>query len=198
MVKRLLIGWSNYGSSIFFGNPRLPDVKDWKSHPMYVKLFENLSKAEVKFLILGGAAVSLHGFSRMTTDIDILLQNTPENVARFLAAANQWGAGFSSSLTCDDFQGPGCVRIEEDFPLDVFTLLNGKPYEYFISDAANYEVADGLRVQCLSVAALIELKKGTLREKDQLDVTVLKRLQVNPESGQAPTINLAPPPAEPE
>ena len=98
---------------------------------MYVRLFEKLRNSGVDFLVLGGAAVSLHGFPRMTTDIDILLRNTPENIARFASAMRGWGAGLGADITPAELQGPGCVRIVEDFPLDVFTLLNGKPYEYF-------------------------------------------------------------------
>ena len=60
---------------------------------MYAKLFEKLLSGNVEFLILGGAAVSLHGFPRMTTDIDILLKNSPENIRRFVSVTGQWGDG---------------------------------------------------------------------------------------------------------
>lgn len=161
---------------------------------MYVRLFEKLLSGGVEFLILGGAAVSLHGFPRMTTDIDILLKNSPENIDRFVAAVGGWGEGFGADLTGDDFQGPGCVRIEEDFPLDVFTLLDGKPYEYFDRAAVKYALAEGLEVRCLAIADLIEMKKATRREKDELDVAALRRLQIHPESNLPPTIALDFPP----
>ena len=107
------------------------------------------------------------------------------------------GDGCGAGLTYDDFQGPGCVRIEEDFPLHVFTLLDGKPYERFLQDAATYVLAEGLEVRCLSISDLIDLKKGTLREKDQLDVAALRRLQLTSEQG-TPTICLdVPPPSGP-
>ena len=187
-------GWTKCGNSIFSGG-RPPQAGNPRKLPlMYVKLFEKLSRGEVKFLVLGGAAVSLHGYTRMTTDIDILLENSPANIERFVSVVSQWGDGCGSNLTYDDFQGPGCVRIEEDFPLDVFTLLNGKPYEHFIKDAVKYSLSDSVEVQCLSIPALIDLKKGTQREKDQLDVTVLQRLQTNPESDKAPIIHLDVPP----
>jgi hypothetical protein len=159
---------------------------------MYVKLFEKLLSGKVDFLVLGGAAVSLHGYSRMTNDIDILLQNSPENIGRFVSVAREWGDGYGAGLTFDDFQGPGCVRIEEDFPLDVFTLLDGKPYEYFVGNAAKYLLAGDVEIRCLSISDLIDLKKRTLREKDALDVTVLKRLQDNPQPTTPPSINLRP------
>jgi predicted nucleotidyltransferase len=157
---------------------------------MYVRLFEKLRSRGVEFLVLGGAAVSLHGFPRMTTDIDILLRNSPENLARFANAMRDWGDGLGADLTADELQGPGCVRIVEDFPLDVFTLLNGKPYEYFDAAAVKYVLVGKVEVRCLAIADLIELKKATLREKDELDVAALRRLQASPETEQPPTIAL--------
>jgi predicted nucleotidyltransferase len=157
---------------------------------MYAKLFEKLLSEGVEYLILGGAAVSLHGFPRMTNDIDILLKNSPENIEYFITAIAGWGEGFGADLTFDDFQGPGCVRIEEDFPLDVFTLLDGKAYEHFAKAAVKYILAEGLEVRCLAIPDLIELKKATRREKDELDVAALRRLQVRPEIERPPTIAL--------
>ena len=162
---------------------------------MYVRLFEKLRNRSVEFLILGGAAVCLHGFARMTNNIDILLKNTPENLARFAAAMNDWGDGLGIGLTEEELQGPGCVRIVDDFPLDVFTLLNGKPYEYFDAAAVKYVLAGKVEVRCLAIADLIEVKKSTLREKDELDVSALRRLQAGPPPDVNPTIALEIPPS---
>jgi len=82
--------WINFGSSIYFGSRRPLASKSRKFLPMYVRLFEKLLSENVEFLLLGGAAVCLHGYSRMTTDIDIILQNSPENISRFLSAVSHW------------------------------------------------------------------------------------------------------------
>jgi hypothetical protein len=157
-------------------------------------LFEKLLRNQVDFLVLGGAAVSLHGFTRMTNDIDIILRNTPANIERFVKVLAQWGGGIGSDLSFDDFQGPGCVRIVEEFPLDVFTTMGGKPFEAFSGQAVNFTLAGGIPVPCLSISDLIELKKGTLREKDELDVSELRRrLRENTPQTAQPTINLVPP-----
>ncbi len=144
---------------------------------MYAKLFEALLQGRVDFLILGGSAVCLHGYPRMTADIDILLQNSRENIGRFLEVAGKWGEGCARDLVFDDFQGPGAVRIVEDFPLDVFTLVDGRSYGDFAKSAVKFQIADGIEVPCFSISDLIDVKKGTFREKDQLDVAVLRRLQ---------------------
>lgn len=87
----------------------------------------------------------------MTVDIDIIVQNSPENIGRFVSVMRQWGQGYGGGLVYEDFQGAGCVRIEEDFPLDVFTMLDGKPFEYFVHRAVRYSLADGIEVGCLQL-----------------------------------------------
>jgi hypothetical protein len=129
---------------------------------MYEKLFENLNSGRVQFLLLGGGAVSLHGFPRMTTDIDILLESSRENIARFLQFVRQWGTGCSADLVYEDFQGPGAVRIIEDFPLDVFTLVDGRNFEDFAVTATTYFIAEGIEVPCLSMQDLIAARLHSL------------------------------------
>ncbi len=158
---------------------------------MYANLFKSLNDGEVEFLVLGVAAVCLHGFARMTEAIDILLKNTSDNVERFVAVASKWGSGCASDLEIEHFQGPGAVRIVEDFPLDVFTLVDGRSYESFAGNAVRHEIGGGIIVPSFSIADLIEVKSKTLRERDELDVTVLRRLQAQPETAaEAPSIML--------
>ncbi len=153
---------------------------------MYAKLFKDLLSGEVDFLLLGGSAVCLHGYPRMTTDIDVLLKNTQQNIDRFVSVVSKWGEGCASGLVYDDFQGPGAVRIIEEFPLDVFTLVDGRPYENYVGNAVKYSIADGIDVPCFSISDLIEVKRKTLREKDQLDVSILRRLQAQSEQPDEP------------
>jgi hypothetical protein len=68
-AKPLANGSTNYGSFIFSGSRLPPAAANRKSLLMCVKLFEKLLSGKVDFLVLGGAAVSIHGFSRMTNVI---------------------------------------------------------------------------------------------------------------------------------
>lgn len=49
-------------------------------------LAEALSNFSVEYVVIGGAAMALHGFPRMTKDIDLLLPVDPANNARLLRA----------------------------------------------------------------------------------------------------------------
>ena len=49
---------------------------------LYRKVFKNLEEAKIRYLIVGGVAVNLYGYSRFTGDIDILLALNPTNLQK--------------------------------------------------------------------------------------------------------------------
>ncbi len=51
-------------------------------------LLGRLAECEVKFILVGGAAATAHGSARLTLDLDIVYERTPENLARIVAAFN--------------------------------------------------------------------------------------------------------------
>ncbi len=140
----------------------------------YEKLLASLVRVEVKFIIVGGVAVALNGFVRTTEDVDILIERSPENVARLLRALTRFGEGHARELTSADFDdAEGAIRVIEDFPLDVFTVLRGKRYSDLIHSTRQTRISD-VAVSYLSAEALISLKENSQREKDQIDVSALR------------------------
>jgi Nucleotidyltransferase of unknown function (DUF6036) len=78
----------------------------------YEKLLENLARAEVNFILVGGVAVALNEFVRTTEDVDILIERSPENVGRLLDALSDFGEGHARDLTEADFdEAEGEIRI---------------------------------------------------------------------------------------
>jgi predicted nucleotidyltransferase len=45
-----------------------------------VDMLQELHDAGVRFLIVGGHALAVHGVSRATVDLDIFIQASPENM----------------------------------------------------------------------------------------------------------------------
>jgi hypothetical protein len=54
-------------------------------------LFRLLNAKSVEYVIVGGYAVAFHGFVRATKDIDILFNNTSENIIHLMAALENFG-----------------------------------------------------------------------------------------------------------
>jgi predicted nucleotidyltransferase len=55
------------------------------------ELFESLNANSVQYLLIGGYAVGVYGYSRATNDIDIFVADDPENVERVIEALDQFG-----------------------------------------------------------------------------------------------------------
>ncbi len=51
-----------------------------------VKLCASLNREGVKYVIIGGCAIVLHGYFRTTNDIDLLVDSSPKNINRLKKA----------------------------------------------------------------------------------------------------------------
>jgi hypothetical protein len=148
-------------------------------HTPYEKLLVSLVRAEVNFIVVGGVAVALNGFVRTTEDVDILIERSEDNVRRLLGALQSFGEGHARELGFDDFEeAEGAVRLIEDFPLDMFTVMRGQTYQDLINRSHHSTIGDA-NINFLGAEALIELKEPSDREKDQIDVAALRRQMEN-------------------
>ena len=143
----------------------------------YEKLLENLGKAEVKFIVVGGLAVALNGFVRTTEDVDILVETSAENINRLLRALDSFGQGHARELSLGDFEATeGAVRVVEDFPLDIFTVMRGKQYRDLISATRQVEI-NSTKVDFLDAGCACAIEGKIAARKDQIDVAALKRIK---------------------
>jgi predicted nucleotidyltransferase len=143
----------------------------------YEKLLAKLARAEVKFMIVGGVAVALNGFVRTTEDVAILIEASAENVTRLLDELGNFGEGHARELSPADFSdSEGAVRIIEDFPLDVFTMMRGKRYADLVESTKTTRI-DDVDVRYLNAEALIALKSDSQRDQDRIDVSALRALK---------------------
>ncbi|MGC8989904.1 MAG: hypothetical protein ACP5MD_07270 [Verrucomicrobiia bacterium] len=131
----------------------LPEPKETTSR--FEKLLAGLAAHGVDFAVVGGLAVILNGYPRLTLDVAILVQRTPENIQRLLACLAQWGEGCARELKLEDFQdAEGSIRVIEEFELDIFTRMQGKVLDDFRHRLRYLETSGG-RVPYLSPEDLI-------------------------------------------
>ena len=144
----------------------------------FVSLLEKLSRNHIDYLLVGGLAVDICGFSRATLDVDIIIKHNSSNIERLLLTLNDFGDGSASELTVKDFElEEGCIRIVESFPLDVFTIMRGNIYEQLFEYKKVFRSQNGVKIPYLNQDGLILLKKGSLRPKDQIDVIELRKIR---------------------
>ena len=143
----------------------------------FEELLELLLKNKVKFIVVGGLAVAMNGIVRTTDDLDILVDDSLENITLLLQTLKAFGEGHAAELSLHDFNDEeGAVRIIEAFPLDIFVRMQGLKYHDMLSMISEYIMPYGLAVPFLHAKGLIQLKTGSMGEKDQFDVISLKEL----------------------
>lgn len=151
--------------------------------PPFEKLLGRLLADEVGFIVVGGLAVTLNGYVRLTEDVDLLVDPSPENVARVIRSLSGFGEGFGGELSPADFgPEPGAIRIveeSENCQMDLFTILSGLTYDDLIKDASVGELG-GCRFHFASKTQLIRIKSGSVREKDRLDANAMRQLLDDP------------------
>ena len=145
---------------------------------------EKLARADVRYVLVGGGAVLLHGHARTTADLDIVVEASEDNARRLLRALAAWGEGSATELSVEELAYPqvGCLRIVEEFALDVFTLMPARQtgqslgYADLIGDARQRDFGAGIIVSYASIARLLDLKAGTGRPKDAADIAILSEI----------------------
>jgi hypothetical protein len=130
---------------------------------------------DVRFVVVGGAAVQHHGVSRPRNDLDILLEPTPENPARFAAALQSCGLTVTAERQerIGQPEPPLQIRLDSPYDIDVLTSIFGVT----VADALSAAVlvhSNGGAVPVLSRTHLIASKRARGEEKDLADLAELE------------------------
>lgn len=154
-------------------------------------LLKLLTNAEVDFVLVGGLAVALQGYQRVTLDVDVVLAMDEANLQRFIAAAQSAGLRPGIPVPLDALTRPELIeqwhrekgmlafslRTNEAKALTLDVLVKPVvPFAQLRRDATMVKVGS-LDVPVASIAHLIEMKSGTGRSKDQIDIEELRKIQ---------------------
>lgn len=125
--------------------------------------------------MVGGVAVNLHGFSRMTKGIDIWINDTKENRRKLGLAFTQFGY---DELNLEEFQfvpGSTDFYIGPGLKLDVLIKMDGLEGYSFDEclEIASIAEIEGVIILFLQINQLIANKKAVDRSKDRVDVIAL-------------------------
>jgi hypothetical protein len=147
-------------------------------------IFAALAKRNVRYLVVGGVAVVLHGVPRFTADIDLVVALDKTNVLAALDALAELAYQPRAPVPLLNFADPSLRRdwIEEK-GLTVFSLWSpvhpATEIDLFIKEPFRFDEAfgratlaalGGNNVTVASVADLIELKRQADRPKDREDI----------------------------
>jgi len=134
----------------------------------------------VRYLIIGGWAVSIHAQPRATQDMDIFVSPEPSNIEAVYEALMRFGAPLKDTDK-NQFLKPGTFfRIGvPPFQVDVFPEIPGVKFEDCWPNRVEVLVDSetALSANVISAADLIAAKIASGREQDLADAQAIRRAQ---------------------
>jgi predicted nucleotidyltransferase len=140
----------------------------------FIKL---LNFHSVKYLLIGGWSVALHGRPRYTKDIDFFLLASDDNSEKMKKVIDEFG--FSSmGISEADFKCAGqIIQLGiEPHRIDLINEIKGVAFKEAWERRTPIEIA-GLIVNVISLDDLIQNKLATARPQDLADAELLKKLK---------------------
>ena len=157
----------------------------------YQSLLREFADKKLRYLIVGGVAVNLHGYPRFTNDIDILLALDHDNLEKMAAIMKEMGYEQRLPISIQELGDTDKVRTlikenglvaysfihakEPQFNIDVL-VGESMEFEKFTAHTMHANVW-GLDVPVVSIDDLIAMKQNSDREKDVQDVVALLELK---------------------
>lgn len=143
-------------------------------NPDFKEFLRSLDANKVRYLVVGGYAVALHGYPRYTKDLDIWIDASPDNAARIVQAIAAFGFA-SLGLQVDDFVQPDTI-IQLGYPpnrIDLLTSLPGVAFDPAFDAQMNIEI-DGQSVRFIDLEHLRRNKRASGRHQDLADLEQLE------------------------
>lgn len=138
-----------------------------------------LYKNEVAYIMVGGFAINLHGYTRTTADLDIWIKDTKENRKRLRKTINETGHGDIEEIETMQFvPGWSTLSLDSGIELDIMTDLKGLSSDMFDEcfNIAPVAHIHEIPVKFLHLNQLIESKKATGRPRDLSDLIELEKI----------------------
>lgn len=139
----------------------------------FQEFIQCLNDASVEYILVGGYATIIHGYTRTTGDLDLWVHKTEQNYECLVNAFDQFQMPvfdmtkqrFLHDLTVDVFSfGRPPVSI------DIITQVKGLKFEEVWEGVEEKEIDENVSVKVIQLKDLIIAKKASNRPKDQDDI----------------------------
>ncbi len=156
----------------------------------YEDIFREFGKKKIRYLVVGGLAVNLHGIPRMTQDLDLLVGMDESNILSIIKSLKALGYKPRLPVNPEDLANEE-IRDKwvKEKNIKVFTFFHSKesvqevdillvsPLDF--KEAYKHKVvkkAAGMSISLVAIKDLIKMKKELERKTDLYDVKMLETL----------------------
>ena len=151
----------------------------------FATLLRTLGDHRVECILVGGAAATVHGSARLTLDVDVVYQRTPDNLARLVNALAPHAPRLRGAPPDLPFvwdaetldRGLNFTLATTLGPIDLLgEVAGGGTYERLLPDSEEV-TAFGVTCRCVTLERLIHLKRSAGRVKDLEAIAELEVLR---------------------
>ncbi|MFZ2448069.1 MAG: DUF6036 family nucleotidyltransferase [Syntrophobacteraceae bacterium] len=142
----------------------------------FKELLSLFNEHKVKYLVVGGYAVSYHAQPRATKDLDILIKADAANAAALYAALAEFGAPLAG-LNPEDFIEKGKFYRMGHPPImvDILPEISGVDFDAAWEKRVEVAIDKGLKILLIDTDSLLAAKLAAGRPEDLADAAALQR-----------------------
>jgi hypothetical protein len=135
-----------------------------------------LNSNNVKYVLVGGLAVVIHGHFRTTKDMDIFYERSTENSENVLKSINEFGLKYLKLSVEDLMDTNGFIKLgNAPVRIDLFCELPGVDFETVFKNCVEY-VDENVTMNVIHINHLIQNKIAVGRLQDLDDVNKLRKI----------------------
>ncbi|MBU2559956.1 nucleotidyl transferase AbiEii/AbiGii toxin family protein [archaeon] len=157
----------------------------------YERVFSELNKEGVRYVVIGGIALNLHGVPRATADLDLAVEIEEKNLEKIAAALKRIGFVPRLPVEFKDFSNLGTLeKWRREKKMLAFTFWNPKKsfeeIDILIDSPVDFEEIDkakevikakNISIPLVSLDHLIKLKEKSGRAQDEADIKSLEKIK---------------------
>ena len=154
-------------------------------------LFQALNEAGVRYVVVGGLATVLHGYARLTADVDLACDLTPAPARTLIETLAALGLAPRAPVDPIQFADPDVRQgwidekgmrvfsmVDRQNPLRAVDIFVENPIEFEqLWSRAEQFALESTSVRVASIPDLIQLKRLAGRPQDLVDIEQLERIR---------------------
>jgi hypothetical protein len=158
---------------------------------LYQEILRACHDCDLKYVVVGGIAVNLHGYQRATGDLDIAIVMTDEEIHKFIKMVQMIGFVPRVPVKIEDLADLNKRKDWiENKNMKVFSVYNPKKaselVDLMIESPVEFEtlyknrVMVGLgdiKIPIASIPDLIHMKEHAGRGRDKIDIEALRKIE---------------------
>lgn len=157
----------------------------------YEDIFKKLDEEAIRYLVVGGVALVLHGVVRLTADLDLMVWLDKKNLSHFISVMKELGYKPKVPVKAEEFIDSAKRQFWKEVkgmqvfsfyhpakPMNLIDVIIDEPIDFLIAERRKVSMkAKQIKIPVVSIEDLIKLKRLAGRPQDLADIDALNELE---------------------